>query len=148
MLLIHKVTKCGELFKEKSGQALFAPLKLRSEGLFPACAAQSAAADLHSASSAERLFPARRSAPVIDSRALRGPAPPVAFHRRQRTPAAVLLHRRMSPTRPSILRVSPSSALAQRLRRAPATRRRFAPSATRMPTSGYRRSSCSSGCSY
>ena len=136
------------LCRYQRGQALFAPLKLRSEGLLPACAAQCAAADLHSASSAERLFPKGFAAPVIDSRALRGPVSPDAFLRRQGTLAAVLLHRRMAPARPSILRVSPPAALAQRLRRAPATRRRFAPSATRMPTSGYLRSSCSSGCSY
>ena len=67
----------GVNVEKESGQAHLPPLKLRSVSLLPACAALRAAADLHSASSVEGLFPTRQGAPVTDPRALRDPAPPV-----------------------------------------------------------------------
>ena len=59
------------------GQSQFAPLKIRSLALVPSSGARCAPPNSTPASSAVRLFPTRRSAPVIDSRALRGPASPV-----------------------------------------------------------------------
>ena len=79
----------------ESGQSQFAPLKLRSLALVPSSGARCAPTNSTPASSAVRLFPTRRSAPVIDSRALRGPASPVGMqtsvHQRKevRTQAAV-----------------------------------------------------------
>lgn len=69
---------------------------------------------LHSANPAERLFLPGFAASVIDSRALRGPAPPAAFHRSQGTPAAVLSPTGMSPARPAIPRLAPSALRAIR----------------------------------
>ena len=63
----------------ESGQSQFAPLKLRSLALVPSSGARCAPPNSTPASSAVRLFPTRRSASVIDSRALRGPASPVCM---------------------------------------------------------------------
>ena len=68
---------CSFSFYSKSGQALFSPLKLRSEGLVPSSGALPRPCELHLWQLHCKTLPSAPGAPVRDLRPFRAPASPV-----------------------------------------------------------------------